>query len=160
MRKKLIEDERIAAQKRKIQSDACSILLIVLLISTLVQQYVFDAPFSQYAVEFVCFLGVSIYIVIRNIISGNDLYETKNNGKKLVVINSVVTGITITVIVGISNYIRYSEKFTPGLLFATLTITFACGTFAVFLVLSFVYFLSRRKQKKILEKLDKEEDDM
>lgn len=73
LRKKLIEDERIAAQRRKIQSDACGILLIVLLVSTLVQQYVFDAPFSQYAVEFVCFVGASIYIVIRNIISGNDL---------------------------------------------------------------------------------------
>lgn len=148
MKKNLIQDERITAQRHKIQSDACGILLIVLLMSILVQEYVFDAPFSQYAAEFACFFGASMYIVIRNIVSGNDLYGTKNSGKKLLVVNSLVTGITVTVIVGISNYIRYSEKFTGGLLFAALAITFACGTFTAFLGLSLVHILNKRRQKK------------
>lgn len=160
MGKKLMEDERIIAQKRKIQSDTCSILLIVLLMSTLVQQYIFNAPFSQYAVEFICFVGASIYIVIRNIISGNDLYSTKNNDKKLVVVNSLVTGVVICVITGVSNYIRYSENFTNGLLLIPLTITFICGTFVAFLGFSSIYFLNKRKQKKISEELDKEDDDI
>lgn len=160
MGKKLMEDERIIAQKRKIQSDTCSIVLIMLLMSTVVQQYIFNAPFSQYAVEFVCFLGASIYIVIRNIISGNDLYGTKNNDRKLVVVNSLVSGIIICVIAGTSNYIRYSEKFTNGLLLITLIITFICGTFAAFLGFSVMYFLNKRKQKKISEELDKEDDNI
>ena len=158
MRKNLIEDERIITQKRKIQSDTCNIVLIVLLMSTIVQQYIFNAPFSQYAVEFICFLGACIYIVIRNIISGNDLYGTKNNDKKLVAVNSLVSGIIICVIVGTSNYIKYSEKFTSGVLFITLTITFICGTFAVFLGLSCIHFFNKKKQKKISEELDREDD--
>lgn len=158
MRKNLIEDERIITQKRKIQSDTCNIVLIVLLMSTIVQQYIFNAPFSQYAVEFICFLGACIYIVIRNIISGNDLYGTKNNDKKLVAVNSLVSGIIICVIVGTSNYIKYSEKFTSGVLFITLTITFICGTFAVFLGFSCIHFFNKKKQKKISEELDREDD--
>ncbi|WP_337955493.1 DUF6773 family protein [Clostridium luticellarii] len=55
----------MAAQRRKIQSDACSILLIVLLVSVLVQQYAFDALFSQYSVEFVCFLGLSLVHILN-----------------------------------------------------------------------------------------------
>lgn len=98
--------------------------------------------------------------MVGNIISGNDLYGTKNNSKKLILVNSLVTGIVITVIVGISNYIRYSEKFTGGLLFAALAITFACGTFTAFLGLSLVHILNKRRQKKISEKLDKEEGEI
>jgi hypothetical protein len=34
-------------------------------VSVLVQQYAFDALFSQYSVEFVCFLGLSLVHILN-----------------------------------------------------------------------------------------------
>lgn len=161
MKNNLIQDERAVAQKRKIGSEACNLLLGGLIISLLIKEYVFNVPFSQYATELLCLFGAFIYIVIRNIIAGNDLYETKGNGKKLVVVSSLVGGLAICVIAGIANYTRYGEKYTDGtLLFITLAILFVCGTVATFLIYSPIYILNQKRQKKIAEELDKEESDI
>ena len=72
------KDERVISAKRKIQSDGFSIVWFLLLISVLVQQYVFKAPFSQYVVEMVIWLTMSVYILILNIAKGNDIYLTNN----------------------------------------------------------------------------------
>lgn len=48
MKKQAIIDERVLLQKSKIGSDGFQILLIGLIASILIQQYIFDAPFSQY----------------------------------------------------------------------------------------------------------------
>jgi len=34
-----------------------------------------DAPFSQYVVEFVLFMVAAVYIVVGNIIVGNNLFD-------------------------------------------------------------------------------------
>jgi len=159
MRKNLTQDERAVAQKRKIGSETCNLLLGGLFISLLVKEYIFNVPFSQYATEVICLFGAVIYIVIRNIIAGNDLYVTKNNnGKKSVIVNSLVGGLAICVIAGIANYARYGEKYADGtLLLITLAITFVSGTVVIFLIYSFIYILNQKRQKKIAEELDKEE---
>src|SRR5665647_2838018 len=97
MKKNLIHDERAVAQKRKIGSETCNLLLGGLGISLLIKEYVFNVPFSQYATELLCLFGACIYIVIRNIIAGNDLCETKNSGKKSVVLMSLVVGLAVCV---------------------------------------------------------------
>jgi len=51
MKKQDMQDERVVAQRRKINSEAYGILMIVLLGSILVQQFLLNAPFKQYAVE-------------------------------------------------------------------------------------------------------------
>jgi len=162
MRKNLRQDERAVSQKRKIGSETCNLLLGGLFISLLVKEYVFNVPFSQYATEVICLFGAVIYIVIRNIIAGNDLYETKNNnGKKSVIVNSLVGGLAICVIAGITNYARYGEKYTDGtLLLITLAITFVSGTVVIFLIYSLIYILNQKRQEKIAEELDKEESDI
>lgn len=160
MKMKSMQDERIVAQKRKIGSDTCTLLLGGLLISLLVQEYILNAPFSQYAAEFICTVGACIYIVIRNIIAGNDIFRTGKNSKKMIIVNSIVGGFTMCAITGIANYARYGEKFTTGLLFITLAITFVIGTVMMFLGFSFINIINQRKQRKITEELDKEENDM
>lgn len=154
----LIQDERTLAQKQKIGSETCTLLLLALMLAILVQQFVFNAPFAHYAAEFICFFGACCYLIIRNIASGNDLFSRKSTGGKLVLLNSLVCGFTICVVTGISNYARYGDKTTPSILFFTLAITFLCGTATAFLGFSIIHYLNNKKQKSIEDKLDEEED--
>lgn len=161
MKNNLIQDERAVAQKRKIGSEACNLLLGGLGISLLIKEYVFNVPFSQYATELLCLFGASIYIVIRNIIAGNDLFETKGKGKKSVGLISLVVGLAVCVSAGSANYARYGEKYTDGTFFLiTLAILFVSGTVVTFLIYSPIYKLNQKRQKKIAEELDKEESDI
>jgi len=156
--KGLIQDERTIAQKRKIGSETCNLLLLALLVAILVQQFVLNVPFAHYAAEFICFFGACSYILIRNLTSGNDLYSRKNAGFKLVIVNSLVCGFTICIVTGIANYARYGENATPNLWLLTSLITFLCGTAGAFLSFSLLYYLNKRKQQNIENALDEEED--
>jgi uncharacterized membrane protein YciS (DUF1049 family) len=161
MKNSLIQDERAVAQKRKIGSEACNLLLGGLGISLLIKEYVFNVPFSQYATELLCLFGASIYIVIRNIIEGNNLFETKGKGKRSVVLISIVVGLAVCVSARGANYARYGEKYTDGTFFLiTLAILFVSGTVLTFLIYSPIYKLNQKRQKKIAEELDKEESDL
>lgn len=161
MKINLIQDERAVAQKRKIGSETCNLLLGGLIISLLIKDYVFNLPFSQYATELLFLFGASIYIVIRNIIAGNDLFETKGRGKNSVGLISLVVGLAVCVIAGSANYARYGEKYTDGTFFLlTLAILFVSGTVLTFLIYSPIYMLNQKKQKKIADELDKEESEM
>ena len=156
--KDLIQDERTVAQKRKIGSETCSLLLLALLIAILVQQFVLNLPFANYAAEFICFFGACFYLLIRNITAGNDLYSRKNTGYKWVIINSLLCGFTICVVTGIANYTRYGDNTTSSIWLITLLITFLCGTAASFLGFSLIYYFNKKKQQNIADELDEEEN--
>lgn len=156
----LTQDERTVAQKRKIGSETCSLLLLALMISILVQQFVFNVPFANYAAEFICFFGACSYLLIRSIMSGNDLYSRKNTGSKYVLINSLVCGTTICIIAGSANYTRYGDKATPDIWLTTFAVTFLCGTAAAFVGFSIINYLNSKKQKNIEDELDEEEDEL
>ncbi|NLO21774.1 MAG: hypothetical protein GX119_07210 [Syntrophomonadaceae bacterium] len=154
----LIQDERTVAQKRKIASETCNLLLLALMIAMLVQQFVLNVPFAHYAAEFICFFGACTYLLIRNLASGNSLYNRKNTGFNFVLLNSLVCGFTICVVTGIANYSRYGDNATSGIWLITLAITFLCGTAGAFLSFSILNYLNSKKQKNIENKLDEEED--
>lgn len=156
--RELIQDERTVAQKRKIASETCTLLLLALLIPILVQQFVFNVSFSHYAAEFICFFGACCYLLIRNITSGNNLYSRKNIGIKIVLINSLVCGATICIITGIANYARYGDNATPSIWLLTSAVTFICATAAAFLGFSIIHYLNNKRQKDIDSELDEEED--
>ena len=50
MKRQNMQDERVLEQQRKVSSEVDGILMTVLLVSTLVQQFYLNAPFKQYAV--------------------------------------------------------------------------------------------------------------
>ncbi len=160
MRRPNVTDERILAERRKIGSEACSLLMLVLLGSVLVQQYLFDAPFAQYAVEFVCFIGASVYILVRNLLTGINLFGAKKSFRAMVTLNSVVCALTITAINGILGYMRYRESFggNPGMFILTLTVTFVCAAVASFAALSVLYHLGNKRQAQIEKSLNEEEN--
>lgn len=161
MKNQTLKDERVINGKRKIQSHGFQIVWLVLLITVLIQQYLYKAPFTQYAVEFLIVIGMSIYVVIANIIIGNDIFNSKKRGQVIIVINSLVTGITVSVISTIINYINYSDKIqhsTPIHLALVSGITFLSTTALAFIVLEIFYFINNKKQEAIDKKLN--EDDI
>lgn len=161
MKKDIQQDERVLAQKRKIGSDAFNIIWIGLLVSTLVQQYLFDAPFTQYAVEIILFIVGSIYIVVRNLLCGNDLFAAKKNNHALVIINSLVCGITVTIINTVLNYIKYSDASPLPIGLNTVLvagITFLCATITAFIPLEILYLANKKKQEKIENHLNADDE--
>ncbi|MCF8019323.1 MAG: hypothetical protein K9L62_07930 [Vallitaleaceae bacterium] len=154
MKKTNIQDERIVLQKRKIGSDAFGIMYFGLIFSILLQQFMFDAPFSQYAAEFILFFVAAIYVVARNIMVGNDLFNNSFKGQKIVIINAIVCGFTITSISTTLNTINEGiEKMggTSGIVI-TAFITFIVGALTSFIGFEILYILNKKKQKKIDEK--------
>jgi len=162
MNKQNKQDERVVAQRRKINSEAYGILMIVLLGSILVQQYLLKAPFKQYAVEVICFFGMSLYMLIRYMTLGLDIFGEGKRAKTLPFVNSIVAGIVVTAINGILNYTQYAEKYKEdgiGYFIAVLAITFISATISTFIVLSCLNFLNKKKQAKIQKQLDEKEQD-
>lgn len=159
MKKQIIKDERVLMQKQKLLSEAYGILMIVLLVSILIQQFLFNAPFEQYAVEFICFFGISIYILIRNLMLGINIFGDEKNEKKIALINSVVAGISVTIVNGTLNYIKYAEHYDGKFEFfiATLLVTFISSTICTFAFFALLGFINHIKQKQIEKKLDEEE---
>lgn len=98
MKRQNIQDERVLAQRYKISNEAYSILMIALIASILVQQFLLNAPFEQYAAEFICFFGMSIYMIVRYMMLGINIYGEGKRAKIIPLVNSIVVGIIVTVL--------------------------------------------------------------
>lgn len=162
MKKQNSQDERVVAQRRKINSEAYGILMIALLGSMLVQQFLLNAPFEQYAVEFICFFGMSLYMIIRYMTLGLNIYGEGKRAKAIPFVNSIVVGIVVTAINGVLNYTQYAEQYKEdglGYFIAVLAVTFISATVPVFVVSSCLDYLNKKKQAKIQKQLDEEEQD-
>lgn len=159
MKNQKIQDERVVVQRRKVNSEAYGILMIVLFASILVQQLILNAPFEQYAVEVICFFGMAIYMIIRYMTLGLNIYGDGKRTKNLPVLNSIATGLIVTAINGVLNYIKYEEHYTDnmGYFLATLIVAFISATVFTFVVLSCIHYLNKRKQDEIQQKLDENE---
>lgn len=162
MKKGKIQDERVLSQKRKIGSDAYQILSLGLFLSVFVQSYIFNATFSQYAVEIILFIVVSLYVIARNIMVGNDIFDSDKVNQKFVIINSIICGVIVVLINTTLNYIKFRELFineTSDMLLASL-ITFLCTSVFTFGVLQVLYFINKKKQMKIDLKLKAEDENI
>lgn len=160
MKKEKIQDERVLLQKRKIGSDAFQILFIGLFLSIFVQSYIFNAPFSQYAVEMIFLIVISLYVISRNIMVGNNIFDTDKANQKFVIINSIICGVIVVLINSTMNYIKFKDLFIneiSDMLLASL-ITFLCASVFTFGVLQLLYFINKKKQMKIDLKLKAEDE--
>ncbi len=147
MKKQVVTDERVVSQKRIVASGAFQIVMIGLLFSSLVQKLYFNAPFSQYAVEMGLFLIGSTYILIGNVIVGNDVFGSKLSKHKVLITNSfaVASGMTIAFI------FNGRDKIDPGsgTWWMTVIVLFICSLLVSMLLLNFFYKYNKRKQEKI-----------
>lgn len=148
MKNQEIKDERVISQKTKIKSNAYSILIYLLLISILFQQYILNAPAAQFAGEFICLIATSIYVTFKNISLGFDISNSKSGNLKKLFLNSIflsaITAIVFTFLSG-EDDIKNSIVF-----FISMTIVY-------FLINFLSYYFFKRKQNQINKELDQED---
>ena len=149
MKKEIVQDERVLSQKRKIGNDAFQIIFLGLFLSIFVQSYIFNADFSQYAVEVILLIVGALYVIVRNITVGNNIFESNNVNQRFVIINSIICGIIV---------VKDLFKNEMGDMLIASLITFLCATASTFVVLQGLYFINKKKQMKIDSKLDDEEE--
>ena len=163
MKKESFQDERVVIQRQKVQSEGFLIVFFILFISASVQSFVLNAPVEQYAVEMICFLGMSAYLLIRNIAFGNNLFDDNNNESAKVkpLVYSLVVGVITTAIHGVLNYLSNSEYYENniGLYIAGLVVFFISITVFIFAVMSFMLYINNKNQARIQKQLDRKEQD-
>ncbi len=93
MKNSQIQDERILAEKRKIQSKGYGFIIYILLISVIVQQFLLVAPFKQYAVEFILLIGCGLYNIISYNMKGINTWNMEGNSKIKILRSALFSGI-------------------------------------------------------------------
>lgn len=140
------KDERIILERRKIQSDAYQILVWCLLISILIQQFILRVPSSQFVAELLILIGLGIYVTIRHLSLGLDIWDfnSTSNKKKLAfssVYTAALSAVILFILTGTGNIMKIS-------------IFFICFTLFNFIAKSLLYTAFKRKQRQIDEELD------
>ncbi len=135
-----IQDERIISLRRKIQSDAYQILLFCLFFSIIIQQFLLNAPFSQFAAEFCCLIGIGIYTTIRHLITGIDIWNSTKQSNKKIMISSLTSGIISTGILTVLSGERNIQK---------LILFFVVFSVCYFIIQFLIIFLNKKRQKQI-----------
>ena len=74
-------------------------------------------------------------------------------------ISGIVNGIIVTMFNGVLNYPRYAEHYADniGLFIAVLAITFISAAALVFVLMSCLSYLNKKRQAKILRQLEDDE---
>ncbi len=148
MKNSIIQDERIISQRRKIQSDAYQILLYCLFVSVLIQQFLLNAPFSQFAAELFCLAGMVIYVAVRYLITGIDVCNSAEQSKKRTLLNSLITGVISTGILAV-----LSGERSIGSLFLFLIVFSVC----FFAMQTVMLFLNKKRQKQLDDIIDEQD---
>jgi hypothetical protein len=159
MKKQVELDERILAQTRKVQSEGYTILMFGLIIALLVQQLAFGADFEQVAGEFICFFGVSLYVVIRSYAKGIAIGYHKNRQRMKLMLTPIVMAVTMALVNIYYNYAEYFGGASPdwgNLVFGSLLSAMVAGLCS-FGILWLIFKASDRRQAKIERVLDEDE---
>ena len=148
MKANKIQDERVLLERRALQSKGYAWLVTLLLVSIVVQQFLMQAPFAQYAVEFFLLIGCGVYNVIGNYKRGIDVWNPAGEGKKKILLNTLVAGgVSVVLFAFLSG-----EMDAKGLVFYF--VTFVVCFYIVRLVM---IDLNGKKQRKIESQLDEDE---
>lgn len=148
MKNDRIQDERIVLTRRKIQSDAYQVLVCILVISIIVQQFFLNAPFSQFAVEFFCLIGCGIYMTIRHLTAGIDIWSTKEKSSKNLLISILTSGVISVILLA---FLSGEDNIENLVLF------FVCFTVFSFIIHTLMRFINKKKQESIDTKMNKDE---
>lgn len=96
---KKIEDERILAEKRKINSSAFGICFLALWMIILFRQFVLEQNIKEYIDIFLLTMGLSIYVTINSVVKGLYLtYRSKKMRIKMNLIGATVGLVVFTIV--------------------------------------------------------------
>ena len=143
-----IQDERILLERRKIQSTAYAWIVMILLISIVVQQFLMKAPFAQYAVELFLLIGCGLYNIISNLKRGINIWNPYGESKIKLLLNTVMSGIASVILLAFLSG-EYGIKSLAGYFLTFVAIFFA---FRLLMIK-----INNKKQKSIEERLDEDE---
>lgn len=156
-----IKDERVSQLNNKIQSEAYTIGLFLMMVSIFIKSYVLDMSFSYYTVE----LGIVIlsvaYCSLRSVFVGNDFMISFKLGKISTISIILILSLATSIINGIGNYAQYGEKYTgllDGLFISVLVVTFISSTIFLSFIFAILYFLNTKGQQRIERKINEEDD--
>ena len=141
-------DERILAERRKIQSRAYAYIVYILLIAVIWQKFFMNAKFAQYSVELFVLIAGGIYNIIANYIKGIDIWNSVKVSKKQIFLNSVITGIVASILYAVFSGLHE---------FYNLAIFFLAYVLFFFVIRYVITFLIKRKQEKINKGLDNDD---
>lgn len=131
------------------QSDAYQILVYCLMISVLIQQFIMNAPFAQFAVEFFCLIGSGIYITIRNLSVGVYIWDPPNQTNKKLLTNSIISGgICVSLLI-----ILAGERKVWNM-----TLIFVAVTIIHFLTHLVLRNINKKRQRQIDDEISSDED--
>lgn len=149
MKKQKITDERILAERRKIQSRGYAYIVFILLISIIVQQFFMNAPFAQYSVEFFILIGCGIYNIISNYMKGIDIWNPRGDGKKQILLSTLISGVASVILFAILS----GQYDFNGLVFY-----FAFFVISFFAVRLIMIALNRKKQESIDKQINDDDN--
>ncbi len=92
---KRIEDERIIAEKRRINSSAFGICFLALWGILLFRQFVLHQNINEYLDIFLLTIGLSIYITVNNVLKGLYLTYRDRKMKRKAVLIGAMTGTAV-----------------------------------------------------------------
>ncbi len=96
---KKIEDERIIAEKRKINSNAFGICFMVLWGILLYRQFILNQDIMQYMDIFLLAIGLSIYLTVNSVLRGLYLtYRSRKEKKRVNLIGATVGSMVFAII--------------------------------------------------------------
>lgn len=154
MKNNKITDERVVQQHRKIASGAFQLVSMFLLLSMLYKQFILKEPIKDYLTEFIAFFGGSFYVVVGNIMKGDELYSkgtigTKKHAMRWYLLNSLVTSLTITIVLVIQNHIKYShnQQNSISLIMEIVAVFFTTFAFSLLCSWGLSWFSKKRADK-------------
>ncbi len=148
MNDKQILDERILAERRKIQSRAYAYIVYILLIAVIWQKFFMNAKFAQYSVELFILIACGIYNIIANYIKGIDIWNSVQVSKKQIFLNTVISGLIVSTLYAV--FSGQHEFYNLAIFFLTYVLLF-------FVIRYVMTFFNKRKQEKINKELDNDE---
>jgi hypothetical protein len=144
-----IQDERIISLKRKIQSDAYQILIFCLLLSIIIQQFLMNAPFSQFAAEFCVLIGIGLYTTVCHLLTGIDIWNSTKQSNLKILINSGTTGIIST---GIYIILTGGKN-------TLMIVLFFCVVSVCYFIVHFLFSLLNTKRQKQMDEMFNNENE-
>ncbi|MEX1308619.1 MAG: DUF6773 family protein [Eubacteriales bacterium] len=147
-------DERIKMQRLTMINQAYAIVMLILMVSILIKQFVYNLHFSAYMTEFIAFFVASFYILIKSCFLGHRIYSGKK--RLALILTPIITATVITVLSFLGNLEHHQRIQEFWVSASALVITFLSSLTITFLIMLVIDKASRKRNKKLEEKFEEE----
>lgn len=149
-----IQDERILAERRKIQGRAYGYIIYALVISMVIKIVFMGADFKQYATEFLILIGSGVYIIIANYLKGINIWAVSPNENAKKWNKNLIIAAFIAVI--LNDILLKRLGIGQSKIFS---ITYGVAWTSVFLIISAVMnHLNKKRQEKIDKQINDDDE--